>query len=158
MTKLLSRYSARERMIVIAGIVILLGIVIHAGLVEPYQQRLGSLKEDLAQSKADLQWLASVKPELARSGSISQVQKFDGSLANLINQTTNQQKLDSYLAQMTPRGEDEISVRFKEVPFQQLILFIAKINEQGLNVKDLRINAGDKPAQVDSNMVLDKGR
>ncbi len=156
MIELLSRYSVRERMIVISGIVILLGIAIHAGLIEPYQQRLISLEEDLAQSKIDLQWMASVRPRLAQNGNAGQVQKFAGSLANLINQAVNQQKLDSYLTQMTPRGEDEISVRFKEIPFQQLILFSAKINEQGLNVKDLRVNAGDNPAQVDSNLVLNK--
>ncbi len=156
MIELLSRYSVRERMIVISGIVILLGIAIHAGLIEPYQQRVTSLKEDLAQSKIDLQWMASVRPRLAQNSNVGQIQKFAGSLANLINQTVNRQKLDSYLAQMTPRGEDEISVRFKDIPFQQLILFIAKINEQGLNVKDLRVNAGDNPAQVDSNLVLNK--
>ncbi|MCP4488625.1 MAG: type II secretion system protein M [Gammaproteobacteria bacterium] len=157
MIEFLSRYSARERMIVISGIVILFGIAIHAGLIEPYQQRLTTIKEDLAQSKTDLQWMASVKPRLAQHSGVVQIQKFDGSLANLINQAVNQQQLNSYLTQMTPRGEDEISVRFKDIPFQQMIVFIAKINEQGLKLKDLRINAGDNPAHVDSNLVLDKG-
>ncbi|MCP3689372.1 MAG: type II secretion system protein M [Gammaproteobacteria bacterium] len=157
MTELLSRYSAREKMIAIAGIVVLLGIVIHAGLIEPYQQRIVSLEEDLVQNKADLQWMVSVKPSLVQKSNAGQAQKFKGSLANLINQAVNQQKLGSYLAQMTPRGADEISVRFKEIPFQQLIVFIAKINTQGLQIKDLRINAGDNRVYVDSNLVLDKG-
>ncbi len=157
MTEFLSRYSARERMIVISGIIILLGIIIHAGLIEPYQQRMVSLEEDLIQSKADLQWMASVKPRLIQSSNVGRVKKFNGTLANLINQAVKQQKLGSYLAQMTPRGEDEISVRFKTIPFQQLIVFIAKINEQGLKLKDLRVSAGDNTAQVDSNLVLSKG-
>jgi type II secretory pathway component PulM len=157
MVEFMSRYSARERLIVIFAVVIMLGLGIHSFIIEPYQQKVTSLNEDLEQSKADLKWMAAMVRQLPATGSQSQNKSFDGTLANFINQTVTQQKLNSFLAQMTPKGEDEIRVRFKAVPFQDLMVFVSKVKDQGLNVRDLRVNAGDNPAQVDSSLVLDKG-
>lgn len=157
MAEFMSRYSARERLIVIFAVVILMGLAGHALIIEPYQQKVTRLNEDLEQSKADLRWMAAKVRELPVTGSKTQSNGFNGTLANFINQTVSQQKLNSFLAQMTPRGEDEIRVRFKAVPFHDLIVFVSKMKDQGLNVKDLRINAGDDPARVDSSLVLDKG-
>ena len=57
---------------------------------------------------------------------------------------------------MRPNGEDEIRVRFTEIPFNKLTGFVAQMNNQGLTVKDFKINAGDNPEQVDSNLLLEK--
>ena len=157
MAEFMSRYSARERLIVIFAVVVLLSLGIHALIIEPYQQKVTSLNEDLEQSKADLKWMATMVRQLPATGSKSQNNSFDGTLANFINQTVTQQKLNSFLAQMTPKGENEIRVRFKAVSFQDLMVFVSKMKDQGLNVRDLRVNAGDNPAQVDSSLVLDKG-
>jgi len=157
MAEFMSRYSARERLIVILAIVVLLGLGVHALIIEPYQQKVAGLKEDIEQSKADLKWMATMVRQLPATGSKSQNKRFDGTLANFINQTVTQQKLNTFLAQMTPRGENEIRVRFKAVPFQDLMVFVAKLKDYGLNVRDLRVNAGDNPARVDSSLVLDKG-
>ena len=157
MAELLARYSMREKAIVLAGILVLIVLGIHALIIEPYQQRVASIEEALIQSKDDLLWMSTAVQGLSNNGTTQKVQNFNGTLANLIDQTVKQQQLNSFLAQMTPRGEDEIRVRFSAIPFERFITFVAKLNDQGLNVKDLRINAGDNPAQVDSSLVLDKG-
>ena len=82
--------------------------------------------------------------------------KFEGSLANLIDKEVRSLGLESTLAQMTPVGQDEIRVRFTGIAFNRLLNFIAQVNGQGLRVKDLRINATDKRADVDSSLVLEK--
>lgn len=153
----MARYSARERIIVLIAALVISGLAIHALIIEPYQNRLSSLSEEIKQAKSDLQWMASMVHSIPSGGNNVSQQSFSGSLANLINQAVKQQNLNSFLAQMTPKGEEEIRVRFSAVPFELLIRFIAGMNDQGLNVKDLRINASDNPAQVDSNLVLIKG-
>ena len=157
MADFMSRYSSREKAIVLLGIILMTGLSIHALLIEPYQNRMASLSEQLQQANSDFQWMKSMLPGLPENGEKSITKNFDGSLANLINISVKQQKLDTFLTQMTPRGDDEIRVRFSAIPFDQLIRFVAKINDQGLSVKDLRINAADDPGQVDSNLVLNKG-
>lgn len=156
MAELLARYSARERLIVLIALLVMIILGIHAFVIEPYQKRIASLGEDIGQSKSDLQWMESMVHRIQTSTSKASQQSFSGSLANLIDQAVKQQNLNSFLAQMTPKGEEEIRVRFSAVPFDQLIRFIAKMSDQGLKVKDLRINASDNPAQVDSNLVLNK--
>lgn len=156
MVEFLSRYSARERMTVILGLIVLVGLAIHAFVIEPYQLRIASLEDELAQSKSDLHWIKSVAHRMPAESKSQPSQGFSGSLVNLINQSVNQQQLNSYLAQMHPNGENEIRVRFSAVPFEKLIQFVAYLNNQGLMVKDFKINASDNPAQVDSNLLLEK--
>ncbi len=157
MAELMARYTARERLIVLVALLVAFGLGIHALVIEPYQKRVSSLSEMIGQSKTDLQWMRSMVHKIPAGTTNIAQQSFSGSLANLINQAVKQQNLSAFLAQMTPKGEDEIRVRFSAVPFELLIRFIAKMNDTGLNVKDLRINAGDNPAQVDSNLIFNKG-
>lgn len=156
MVEFLSRYSTREQAIVMLGLLILVGLAIHALVIEPYQQRLQTLEEELVQARSDLQWIRSVVPRLAKTGSSQPSQGFSGSLANLINQSVKRQKLDSFLEQMRPSGEDEIRVRFAAIPFAKLTNFVAKMNSQGLTVKEFKINGSDNPEQVDSTLLLEK--
>lgn len=157
MVDLMSRYSTREKIIVLVAIVIMAGLSAHALLIEPYQNRKANLSEQLQQARIDLQWMKSMLPELPAGGILQTRNTFSGSLANLINRIVSQQKLNSFLAQITPKGDDEIRIRFSAMPFEQLIRFVATVNNEGLKVKDLRINGADKPGQVDSNIVLNKG-
>lgn len=153
----MARYSPRERFILLLGILVISALGVHALVIEPYQNHLVDLSEEIEQSRSDLQWMTSMVHRIPVSGNSQSQQSFSGSLANLIDRAVKQQKLGSFLAQMTPKGEEEIRVRFSAVPFEQLVRFIATMNDQGLSVKDLRVNAGDNPAQVDSNLVLNKG-
>lgn len=157
MVDLMSRYSTREKIIVLVAIIIMAGLSAHALLIEPYQNRKANLSEQLQQARIDLQWMKSMLPELPAGGALQTRNTFSGSLANLINRIVSQQKLNSFLAQITPKGDDEIRIRFSAMPFEQLIRFVAMVNDEGLKVKDLRINGADNPGQVDSNIVLNKG-
>ena len=156
MGNFMSRYSNREKIIVFIAFVTMAALAVHALLIEPYQNRKANLREQLEQARIDLRWMKSMLPELPAGGTLQVQNTFDGSLANLINRVVSQQKLNSFLAQIAPRGDDEIRVRFSAMPFEELIRFVARLNDDGLKVKDLRINAADNPGQVDSSIVLNK--
>jgi type II secretory pathway component PulM len=57
MMERLSSYSAREKMVFGFALIALLGVAVHALLVEPYTQRLSTLKDDLEQGRADFNYL-----------------------------------------------------------------------------------------------------
>ena len=122
MAEFLARYSARERFIVLIALLVMFILATHAFVIEPYQNRIASLGEEIEQSKSDLQWMASMVHRIPTNVSNVSQQSFSGSLANLIDQAVKQQNLNSFLAQMTPKGEEEIRVRFSAVPFDQLIV------------------------------------
>ena len=152
----IARLSPRERTIFGLSGLALLGLLMHALVLEPYYQKQSSLTDQLDQVISDLEWMESEVHRLPVAAMSGEAIKFEGSLANLIDKEVRSQKLDANLAQMTPVGTDEIRVRFAGIAFDKLLNFIARVNNQGLSVKDLRINASDKRAEVDASLVLNK--
>ncbi len=154
MDKWLAQYSLREKAIVVIGVLLLCGLMLHAFVIEPYQMRMASMKEELQQQSSDLTWMRSVVSRLPR-GDIEQADaQINGSLANFIDQSVRRQGLSEQLSQMTPIGSDEVRMRYSAVDFNRLVAFIAQITASGLEVKDIRISAGDNPGVVDSSIVF----
>ena len=156
MNDFLSKFSPREKTIVTFAAISLFGLLVHALIIEPYNQKQLELNEALEQGRIDLLWMQSAVVRLPQNNSITKASIFEGSLANLIDKEVRSQDLNSFLAQMTPINNDEIRVRYKNINFSLLLNFIAQVNSQGLKVKDLRINATDEAADVDCSLVLEK--
>ena len=156
MNDFLSKFSPREKTIATFAAISLVGLLVHALIIEPYNQKQLELNEALEQGKIDLLWMQSAVVRLPQNNRITEASIFEGSLANLIDKEVRSQDLNSFLAQMTPINNDEIRVRYKNINFNRLLNFIAQVNSQGLKVKDLRINATDKAADVDCSLVLEK--
>ena len=156
MKDLLSKFSSREKTILMLAAIFLVGLLIHALIIEPFNQKQLELNEALEQGNIDLKWMQTAIAQLPRNNILIQAIKFEGSLANLIDKEVRSQNLSTFLTQMTPVSDDEIRIRYKDINFNRLLNFIAQVNSQGLSVKDLRINATDKPGDVDCSLVLEK--
>ena len=154
MSELLARYSQREKMIVLAALLVIVVIGFHSLVIEPYQMRIVELQEELEQQRADLEWMKSAVANMPSKTAAPDTGKIDGTLANFVDQAVRSQGLSSKLKQMSPVGTDEIRMRYTAVDFNQLISFIAQVNASGLDVKDVRITPGEIPGIVDSNIVL----
>jgi type II secretory pathway component PulM len=151
---LLAQYSSREKFIVALALLVVLALACHSIIIEPYQQRLVELQESIDQHNADLKWMRSVVPGLPVAGAEISAGNIDGTLANFIDQAVRSQGLSNQLSQMSPVGNDEIRMRYSAVDFNRLVSFVARIHASGLDVKDIRITAGDTPGIVDSSLVL----
>jgi len=152
----LSKFSSREKTIVTLAAVSLIGLLIHASIIEPFNQKQLELNDALEQGIIDLKWMQTAVVQLPRDNILSRAIEFEGSLANLIDKEVRSQDLNSFLTQMKRMSNDEIRVRYKGINFNRLLNFIAQVNSQGLKVKDLRINATDQTADVDCSLVLEK--
>jgi type II secretory pathway component PulM len=155
MLDFIARLSPREQSIFGLSALVLLSLLVHATIIEPYLERQTNLIEQRDQELIDLKWMESVVNRLPSSQVAGGVTKFEGSLANLIDKEVKSHKLDSKLAQMTPVGRDEIRVRFTGIAFARLLDFIARINSQGLSIKDLRVIASENLTEVDASLVLE---
>ena len=156
MLSYLSKFSMREKLIVILAVVIVGTLSIYDLVIEPYHQDLVRVTEEIDQAKSDLLWMQSEVQSLPVNTATQKKVSFNGSLANLINQAVANQKLKTYLTQMTPIGESEIRIRYSSIDFNQLIAFISTLKERGLIIKDLRINSTSDIATVDSTVVFRK--
>jgi len=154
MSEFLARYSLREKLIVLAALVVLTVIGVHALVVEPYQDRLAYLSDEIEQQRTDLTWMKSAVAGMPASGASPGTARITGTLANFIDKAVRRQGLSEQLSQMSPIGTDEIRMRYKAVDFNRLIAFIAEVNTSGLKVQDMRILSSDVPGVVDSHIVL----
>lgn len=155
MAEWFAKLSPREKLIVLVASAVLLGLAIHALMIEPYQTRLQDLQDELEQQTTDLKWMRSAVTRLPVGGVMQTggVQ-IDGTLANFIDQTVRQQGISGQLSSMSPVGSDIIRMRLSAVDFNRLINFIGRIYTSGMQVRDIRITATDTPGLVDSNIVL----
>ena len=154
MSEFLARYSLREKIIVLAALVVVVVIAVHALVVEPYQLRVASLSDEIEQQRSDLAWMKSTVVRMPTNLAPSNTANISGTLANFIDQAVRRQGLSDQLSQMSPIGTDEIRMRYKAVDFNRLISFIAEVNSSGLEVQDMRILSSDVPGIVDSHIVL----
>ena len=152
----LAQYSLREKAIVASALLVVIVLGLHAFVIEPYQEHVATLQQDIEQQNTDLVWMKSVVARLPAGGIANSPsnQAISGTLANFIDQVVRRQGLSEQLSQISPIGNDEIRMRYKAVDFNQLIGFIAEVNSNGLEVQDLRILASDTPGVVDSHIVL----
>ncbi|MFZ9039346.1 MAG: type II secretion system protein GspM [Gammaproteobacteria bacterium] len=154
MLKLLERYTLREKAIVGVGLLVLIVLGIHAFVIEPYQERVTTVREAIAQQRADLAWMRSAVAGMPTEGAVAGTAQISGTLANFINQAVQRLGLSGQLSQISPIGNDEIRMRYSAVDFNRLVSFIAQVNSSGLDIKDIRISAADNPGIVDSSLVL----
>ncbi len=154
MLSLLDRYTMREKAIVVGALLVMLGLGVHAFVIEPYQQRLVDLNEQIEQQRGDLEWMRTAVTKLPTDGAPANTAAISGTLANFIDQAVRRQGLSGQLSQMSPIGNDEIRMRYSAVDFNRLVQFIAQVNTSGLDVKDIRISAVENPGFVDSSLVL----
>lgn len=154
MLKLLEGYTLREKAIVGAGLLVLIVLGIHAFVIEPYQERVATVREAIAQQRADLAWMRSAVAGMPTEGAVAGTAQISGTLANFINQAVQRLGLSGQLSQISPIGNDEIRMRYSAVDFNRLVSFIAQVNSSGLDIKDIRISAADNPGIVDSSLVL----
>ncbi len=154
MSEFLARYSLREKLIVLAAMVVVVALGVHALVIEPYLTRIAALHDEIEQQRTDLVWMKSAVARMPTGVTSSSTVSINGTLANFIDQAVRRQGLSDQLSQMSPIGTDEIRMRYKAIDFNRLIGFIAEVNSSGLEVQDMRILASDTPGIVDSHIVL----
>ena len=148
------RFTPRERTIIVVAVLVAIGLGLHALVIEPYQQRLATLEDEVAQKRADLAWMRSAIVGMPVGEINSNRNRIQGTLASFINQAVSSLNLTSQLSQISPVGNDEVRMRYNAVEFNRLVSFIARVNASGLDIKDLRITAVDSPGKVDCSLIL----
>ena len=142
MNELLSRFSPREKAILATAVIALSGILIHALLIEPFNQKKLELNEALEQANIDLKWMRTAVYQLPRGNVLAQAIEFEGSLANLIDKevrsATVQAKTDCELLQLS---NDNLHLFAKNHAngFTWLVVNIARVLSSRLRVANQRL-------------------
>ena len=155
MAEWFSRLSMREQAILVLAVLVLSGILLHSGVIQPYQLKQVELLEERQQRQADLAWMQSAVGGLQPAGQSQSRAVLQGSLVNALDRMVRQRGLSEGLAQMSPLSNGEVRMRFRAVDFNRYLGLIAQISASGLTIKDAQVTAIDNaPGQVNSNLIL----
>lgn len=129
---LLERYrelQPRERVMVAAGVVVVLLTLIYLVLWEPAAHARSRQQAALADERALAERLETIGAAVqkARASGIAAVQGREQSLLTLIDQQGKSTELGKPPARLQPEGESEVKVWFEDVPFDNLVRWMVAL-------------------------------
>ncbi|QIZ78420.1 type II secretion system protein M [Ferrimonas lipolytica] len=140
----LDRSDQERRLMVIAGPLLLLGII-YWGLWQPVQE---SLAQAQAQVKAETVALAQVKHNAnlyASQDGQAGPKRTLGSLSQVASQSAKENNL--VIERMQPQG-DKLQLWLEDANFDRLISWLNEINQQGVQINALDLSVADEAGMV----------
>lgn len=147
--------APRERLLVsLAGAVLLVAVVILT-VVRPLSTSLRTATAQLADKRAVLGDIEHVAARFGRQSGAAAARPTGESLVVMVDRTTRSRGLSPYLKRNEPDGTDSIRLRFENVPFDELIGWLADLQtKQAVGVVSASADAGQDSGRVSANLEL----
>lgn len=149
--------SARERLTLGTGAVVLLLILLWGLVWAPLQDSLARRATALESQQQTLQWMQSVAAELPRlrSGQRDAAEPAT-SLLGLLESSARQAGLRQRIVRMEPEGEGSVRLNLRQVDFDHTIQWLAQLQNQGIAVRDGQFVLADAPGTVNASLTLQR--
>lgn len=151
-----NRLASRERLIVVLGGGVLLLVLYYFLVIDPLRAQSKNLKTQIQAQQASLAWMKQAQQEvLSLSKSRGPQHSLQGSLFATVDRQAAQYSLKPALKRLEPVGEDKVKLTFEQADFQNLINFLAQMQElYHVSVQTLSIQRGTRSGYVDARMEL----
>ena len=151
--------APRERLLVgLAGAVLAIAVIVMAG-IRPLTVNLKTAAEQVADKRAVLADIEHVAARFGpQAGALAATAQPTGeSLVVLVDRTTRSRGLGPYLKRNEPDGNDSIRLRFENVPFDDLIGWLADLQTtQSISVVSANADPGQDAGRVSANLQLSR--
>lgn len=147
----------RERVIIIAGAILVLVVAIYVLALAPLYSAVGAQAKRVAQKEGDLAWMRSVAGEVAVLSAAAPTRPgpSNESMVVLIDRAARECGLGSSLTGQTPNGERGIRVRLENAEFDKLMVCLGQLQQvHSVDVESATIDRTAKPGLVNANLVL----
>jgi general secretion pathway protein M len=147
----------RERLLVIAGGVLVLLAAIYLLALAPFYSAVNTSAQRVSTKEGDLAWMRSVGGEvLALSANAPAAAAPSGeSLVVLIDRSARECGLGAALTGQTPSGENGIRVRLESAEFDKLIVCLGSLQQaHAVDIESATIDRTAKPGYVNASLVL----
>ena len=122
--------EARQRIVLIAAAVVLLGLFLFVQVWEPLKQASAMERERIAQQQALLDWLVAVTPmaQQLQQRRVAQRSDSEQSLLGLADQTARTAGLASSLTRIEPAGENQVRVWLDGADFVRMMGWLQQLS------------------------------
>lgn len=153
--------AARERLILIVGVLIALPLLFYVILWAPLQRDTRILEQGVAVQQETLEWMRSAAAEVmqlrATGAQPSRPTAAGGSLLSVVNQTAQRHELAGAIQRMNPQGEEAIELQLSGARFDRVIIWLGELQSvHGITVSSLTLSRTTQPGQVDIRLTLDR--
>ena len=153
----LNSLQPRERIIILAGSILVLVVAVYMLLLSPLYSAVNAQAKRVSQKEGDLAWMRSVAGEVAvlSAAAPSRPGPSNESLVVLIDRAARECGLGSSLTGQTPNGETGIRVRLEAAEFDKLMVCLGTLQQvHAVDVESATIDRTGKPGLVNANLVL----
>jgi general secretion pathway protein M len=166
---MIKRLNPRERWVVLAGLLVLAGLIAWYGLLNPYLSTMRSLERKIAASETNLERVTQMSEQILQLrqqlASADRQQSGGRPLFSQVESIAEQTGVREQLLAMRPQpattqGEFRqqlVEIRLEKLSLAQLVKLLHAIEYQsgGVQVKSLRVKPGfDNRSELAVNMVL----
>lgn len=149
------RLDVRERRILIIGGVIVAALLFYALVWAPLQRDLVRLRASVPQDRAKLQLMrvqaAQIAQLRARAPASNRV---GGNVLTALEQTANTRGIRRSIVRLEPEGAGGARVLMDEADFNQLLVWLSDLQEQGIRVEQASLQKKPTPGMVSARLLL----
>ncbi len=143
--------AAREKTLVITGLITILATVLYIAVLEPRYQRLNTLRLQVPARHQDLMWMqqqvSQFKSLLVNGRTSGNRQKLP--LLTIIERTATQSGLRTSINRMQPSERGQVRVWFDDVYFDPWLRWLETLRKQKIEVFAASITrAGDQKVNI----------
>lgn len=143
--------TPRERRVLVAGAVVLAGVLLWVGAWEPLERKRAALRQEVADNAAALAWL---RPAVADREAAGALVEDDASLLARVDATARTHGVQAQLSSIEPEGPRRIRLQFADVPFDALARWLAALADQGVTVDELSLQRSPGAGRVQARLAL----
>jgi len=150
------KLAPRERWMVMAGALFALVAIIFALGIRPLYQARNAAAERIAEQRRLLGDIEQVAQRFGpQAGPTAQTQASGESVIVLVDRSTRERGLSSYLKRNQPEGNGGVRLRLENAPFDELLLWMSELQSgQGLAAVSASFDPAGEPGRVNANLVL----
>lgn len=151
--------APRERIILMAGTLVLAVLLIWLAILEPLAAKRANLQAEVAALGADHDWMQQVAPEVRRraasQSSSSAGPTGNGSVLTLVEVSANASGMRASMERIQPEGQGA-RLWFDAVSFDALMAWLGELEKrQGLQISQLAVDAGTEPGVVSARVLVE---
>lgn len=149
--------GTRERLILIAGVAVVVPLLLWALLWRPLVGGVERLEADVATQREQLRWMQNAAAEIDQlRGSGAQAAGLGGrSLLAVVDQSARGAGLGSGLKRIEPESADAVRVRLEGVSFDAVVTWLDELSRQfGVYASLVSIEREPVPGQVSVRLTL----
>lgn len=149
------KLAPRERWMVMAGALLALVALIFAVGIRPVYRARAAAAEQLVEQRRLLADIEQVARRFGPQSAAAATPVSGESVVVLIDRSTRERGLSSYLKRNQPEGNDGVRLRMENAPFDELLLWLSDVQSgQGLAAVSASFDPSGEPGRVNANLVL----